>query len=116
MKVCPVNCFFDAGQMLVIHPDECIDCGLCVPECPVEAIHPLEDVSDQERAFIELNKFFFTGGPPAKVKELLGEAGKALAAVDGPAKRRKIAAFLRNPAQFERKRTPEELEKLRQTP
>jgi NAD-dependent dihydropyrimidine dehydrogenase PreA subunit len=116
INVCPVNCFFDAGQMLIIHPEECIDCGLCVPECPVQAIHPLEEVSDREQAFIELNKAFFTGAPAAKVTALFGEAGKALASVDDPAKRQRAEAFLANPAQFEKKKTPEEMEKLRQTP
>ena len=38
MEVCPVDCFYEGENMLVIHPDECIDCGVCEPECPVEAI------------------------------------------------------------------------------
>ena len=38
VAVCPVNCFYEGENMLVIHPDECIDCGVCVPECPVDAI------------------------------------------------------------------------------
>ena len=38
--VCPVDCFYEGENMLVIHPDECIDCGVCEPECPVEAIVP----------------------------------------------------------------------------
>ena len=38
--VCPVNCFYEGENMLVIHPDECIDCGVCEPECPVDAIKP----------------------------------------------------------------------------
>jgi NAD-dependent dihydropyrimidine dehydrogenase PreA subunit len=40
VSVCPVNCFYEGENMLVIHPDECIDCGVCVPECPVDAIKP----------------------------------------------------------------------------
>jgi ferredoxin len=40
VEVCPVDCFYEGENMLVIHPDECIDCGVCVPECPVEAIRP----------------------------------------------------------------------------
>jgi len=39
VEVCPVDCFYEGENMLVIHPDECIDCGDCVPECPVDAIH-----------------------------------------------------------------------------
>jgi Fe-S-cluster-containing hydrogenase component 2 len=40
VEVCPVDCFYEGENMLVIHPDECIDCGVCVPECPVDAIKP----------------------------------------------------------------------------
>jgi ferredoxin len=40
VEVCPVDCFYEGANMLVIHPDECIDCGVCEPECPVEAIKP----------------------------------------------------------------------------
>ena len=40
VEVCPVDCFYEGVNMLVIHPDECIDCGVCEPECPVDAIKP----------------------------------------------------------------------------
>src|SRR5260370_34936696 len=40
VEVCPVDCFYEGENMLVIHPDECLDCGVCVPECPVDAIKP----------------------------------------------------------------------------
>ena len=40
VEVCPVNCFYEGANFLVIHPDECIDCGVCEPECPVDAIKP----------------------------------------------------------------------------
>jgi ferredoxin len=40
VEVCPVDCFYEGDEMLVINPDECIDCGVCVPECPAEAILP----------------------------------------------------------------------------
>ena len=43
VEVCPVDCFYVGANMLVIHPDECIDCGVCEPECPVEAILPDSD-------------------------------------------------------------------------
>jgi NAD-dependent dihydropyrimidine dehydrogenase PreA subunit len=39
VEVCPVDCFYEGENMLVIHPDECIDCGVCEPECPVDAIN-----------------------------------------------------------------------------
>jgi len=41
VEVCPVDCFYEGENMLVIHPDECIDCGVCEPECPVDAISPI---------------------------------------------------------------------------
>ncbi len=40
VSVCPVDCFYEGENMLVIDPDGCIDCGVCVPECPAEAIYP----------------------------------------------------------------------------
>jgi ferredoxin len=52
--VCPVDCFYEGATMLVIHPEECIDCGVCVPECPVEAIVP--DTDDAAEPFVELNR------------------------------------------------------------
>jgi ferredoxin len=42
VEVCPVDCFYEGENMLVINPDECIDCGVCEPECPVNAIEPME--------------------------------------------------------------------------
>jgi len=55
VDVCPVDAFREGPNMLVIDPDECIDCAVCVPECPVEAIFAEEDVPKGEEAFIELN-------------------------------------------------------------
>lgn len=55
VEVCPVDCFREGPHMLVIDPDECIDCTLCVPECPVEAIMDEEEVPDEQHDFIELN-------------------------------------------------------------
>src|SRR2546430_5066002 len=59
VDVCPVDCFREGPNMLVIDPDECIDCTLCVPECPVEAIFAEDDVPDAQKEFIALNKEFF---------------------------------------------------------
>src|SRR5688500_17893793 len=56
VDVCPVDCFREGPNMLVIDPDECIDCTLCVPECPVEAIFAEDDVPDAQREFIEKNR------------------------------------------------------------
>ena len=55
VEVCPVDCFREGPNMLVIDPDECIDCTLCVAECPVEAIFAEDDVPDDQREFIALN-------------------------------------------------------------
>ena len=53
--VCPVECFYEGEQMLYIHPEECIDCEACVPECPVEAIFLDENVPEGQEGFVELN-------------------------------------------------------------
>jgi ferredoxin len=50
-----VDCFYEDGQLLYIHPDECIDCEACVPECPVEAIFHEDNVPQEWREFIALN-------------------------------------------------------------
>jgi ferredoxin len=55
VDVCPVDCFREGPNMLVIDPDECIDCTLCVAECPVEAIFAEDDVPADQRQFIALN-------------------------------------------------------------
>ena len=55
VEVCPVDCFHEGPNMLVIDPDECIDCTLCEPECPVDAIMCDEDVPEDMIEFIELN-------------------------------------------------------------
>jgi ferredoxin len=53
--VCPVECFYEGEQMLYIHPDECIDCEACVPECPVEAIFHEDNLPEDQKPFKELN-------------------------------------------------------------
>ena len=55
VAVCPVDCFREGENFLVIDPEECIDCGACVPECPVEAIFEEDDVPDKWAEYIELN-------------------------------------------------------------
>ena len=54
VEVCPVDCFYEGENMLVIHPDECIDCGVCEPECPAEAI--LSDTEDGIEKWAEINR------------------------------------------------------------
>lgn len=55
VSVCPVACFREGANMLVIEPDECIDCGVCVDECPVTAIFPEEEVPEKWQEYTELN-------------------------------------------------------------
>ncbi len=55
VDVCPVDCFHEGPNFLVIDPDECIDCSLCEPECPAEAILPEDDLTEDQQPFIALN-------------------------------------------------------------
>jgi ferredoxin len=55
VDVCPVDCFREGPNFLTIDPDECIDCAVCIPECPVNAIYAEEDVPPAQRNFIALN-------------------------------------------------------------
>ncbi|WP_029012015.1 ferredoxin FdxA [Niveispirillum irakense] len=54
VEVCPVDCFYEGENTLVIHPDECIDCGVCEPECPAEAIIP--DTDPQAEQWLGMNR------------------------------------------------------------
>lgn len=70
VDVCPVDCIYEGEDQLYIQPDECIDCGACEPECPVNAIFPEEDVPVNQQAFIAKNKDAFTSDtPPGKPKK-----------------------------------------------
>jgi len=62
--VCPTEAFREGEQMLYIDPIECIDCGACIPECPVEAIYPEENVPSDEKEFIALNAEMAAQCPP----------------------------------------------------
>lgn len=55
VEVCPVDCFHEGPNFLVIDPDECIDCALCEPECPAEAIVSEDMLTDEQMQFLELN-------------------------------------------------------------
>ena len=55
VDVCPVDCFREGPNFLSIDPDECIDCAVCVPECPVNAIYAEDDVPGDQQVFIQLN-------------------------------------------------------------
>jgi len=56
VSVCPMDCFFEGPNFLVIHPDECIDCSICVAECPVGAIVSEQDIAADQVHFIEINR------------------------------------------------------------
>lgn len=55
VEVCPVDCFYEGPNFLVIHPDECIDCALCEPECPIEAIVSEDELTEPQEKFLEIN-------------------------------------------------------------
>ena len=82
VEVCPVDCFYEGENMLVIHPDECIDCGVCEPECPVDAIRPdtepnMENWVEFNRKYSEMWPVLVTRRDPLPEAEARdGEAGK----------------------------------------
>ena len=73
VEVCPVDCFYEGENMLVIHPDECIDCGVCEPECPADAIRP--DTEPKLEKWLEINRKYSELWPViTKRREALPEA------------------------------------------
>ncbi|MGA9865896.1 MAG: ferredoxin FdxA [Acetobacteraceae bacterium] len=82
VEVCPVDCFYVGENTLVIHPDECIDCGVCEPECPAEAIIPDSDAHAAD--WVEMNRTYAQlwpnitrkGTPPPDADEWKGVADK----------------------------------------
>ena len=77
IEVCPVDCFYVGGNMLVIHPDECIDCGACEPVCPTKAIFPEDDLPDKWKEYTAINADYSTKWPNInKQKEALPDADK----------------------------------------
>ena len=75
VDVCPVDCFYEGGNMLVIHPEECIDCGVCEPECPAEAIIP--DSSEGAARWVALNADYAAKWPNITRKKLPPEDADA---------------------------------------
>ena len=67
VEVCPVDCFYEGANMLVIHPDECIDCGVCEPECPVDAIKP--DTEPGLEKWLEINAQYAKTWPNITTKK-----------------------------------------------
>ena len=92
VEVCPVDCFYEGENMLVINPDECIDCGVCEPECPAEAIMP--DTEDGLEEWLEINKKFAgswpnitaKGATPADADDWKGKPDKKGALSPNPGK------------------------------
>ena len=82
VEVCPVDCFYEGENMLVIHPDECIDCGVCEPECPADAIRPdtepgMGDWVEHNRKYAETWPVItMIGDPPANAAEMDGVPDK----------------------------------------
>ena len=56
VEVCPVDCFHEGPNFLVIDPEECIDCTLCIPECPVDAIYPDDEVPEDQQVYFRINE------------------------------------------------------------
>jgi ferredoxin len=81
VEVCPVDCFYEGENMLVIHPDECIDCGVCEPECPAEAIKP--DTEPGLENWLKLNTEFSKSWPNITVKKPSPEDAKEWDGVEG---------------------------------
>ena len=72
VEVCPVDCFYEGENMLVINPDECIDCGVCEPECPIDAIEP--DTNQNTEEMLLKNKEYYLKWPNiSKKKEAMSD-------------------------------------------
>lgn len=69
VEVCPVDCFREGPNFLVIDPNECIDCHLCVPECPVNAIFAEDDVPESQQSFTALNAELAKNWPMITVRK-----------------------------------------------
>ena len=69
VAVCPVDCFHGDAEMLYIDPNECIDCGACVPECPVEAIFDETQLADDKKDWIKINADKAAGLPVINAKQ-----------------------------------------------
>lgn len=85
VEVCPVDCFHEGPNFLVIDPEECIDCAVCEPECPAEAIFAEDDIPAGQEEYLELNAELSLNWPvitvrkeaPADADDWNGKAGKA---------------------------------------
>ena len=86
VEVCPVDCFHEGPNFLVIDPEECIDCTLCEPECPAEAIFSEDDLPDEQSEFLQINEELSQvwpviaeqKDPPADAADCDGKTGKTV--------------------------------------
>lgn len=69
VEVCPVDCFYEGPNFLTINPDECIDCALCEPECPVNAIFSEDELPEKFQNFLEINQRLSEKWPNINVKK-----------------------------------------------
>ena len=115
VEVCPVDCFHEGPNFLVIDPDECIDCTLCEPECPVEAIYSEEEMPAGQEQFKQINADLAKSWPvitekkpaPADAKEWEGKPDKTEAArsAESAARRPVTAGSDQDFARFRRARS-----------
>ena len=86
--VCPVDCFYEIAEpaMLVIDPDTCIDCELCVPECPINAIYPESELPEPYKDWTEKNRVLFGGGTVVSEKKDALPSALELAAIQAKEK------------------------------
>ena len=83
VEVCPVNCFYEGENFLVIHPDECIDCGACVPVCPTTAIFEQDELPEKWKPYIDINAVLSGAKKPADA-DTEGWPAHLIDAVKGP--------------------------------
>ena len=74
---CPVDCIYEGGRSLYIHPDECVDCGACEPVCPVEAIYYEDDLPGELQPYLADNDAFFSTVLPGRTEPLGSPGGAA---------------------------------------
>jgi NAD-dependent dihydropyrimidine dehydrogenase PreA subunit len=75
VEECPVDCIYEGGRALYIHPDECVDCGACEPVCPVQAIYYQDDLPEDLQPHLADNEAFFTQTLPGRDEPLGRRAG-----------------------------------------
>lgn len=77
VEECPVDCIYEGGRSLYIHPDECVDCGACEPVCPVDAIYYQDDLPENWQIYTEDNARFFSEPLPGRDTPLGSPGGAA---------------------------------------